>query len=151
MKKLTLVAAIAALLPSAALAETFASSVMENPGAVSVGTTGPDGRVMQGRYWTGSSDVTWGDGKKSKETFTCISNTQPPNDAIFMMHGTCDSTGSEGSYTSIWGCNILNAATGEITCVGGVYGKTGKFAKRGGTMTYHGANGKGTATGQLFP
>lgn len=149
MKMICLMAAAVLLVPSAAVAETFTFSAQEMAGAVTTGTTGPNGRVMQGRYWTGTSDVTWADGKKSTEKFTCISNTQPPNDAIFMMHGTCDTSGPDGSYTSIWGCNIVDAAKMTTACVGGLYGKTGKYAKKGGTMTYHGVGPKGTGTGQI--
>ena len=149
MKMICLMAAAVLLVPSAAVAETFTFSAQEMAGAVTTGTTGPNGRVMQGRYWTGTSEVTWADGKKSTEKFTCISNTQPPNDAIFMMHGTCDTSGPDGSYTSIWGCNIVDAAKMTTACVGGLYGKTGKYAKKGGTMTYHGVGPKGTGTGQI--
>lgn len=149
MKIVALFAASAALLPSAALAETFTFAAKEAPGAVATGTTGPDGRVMQGRYWTGTSEVTWADGKKSTEKFTCISNTQPPNDAIFMFHGTCDTSGPDGSYTSVWGCNVIDAKKMTTACVGGLYGKTGKYANKGGTMTYHGVGTQGSGTGQI--
>lgn len=149
MKRIIFIAAAVSLVPSAAFAETFTFSAQEAAGAVATGTTGPDGRVIQGRYWTGSSDVTWANGKKTTEKFTCISNTQPPNDAIFMFHGTCDSSGPDGSYTSVWGCNVIDAAKMTTACVGGLYGKTGKYANKGGTMTYHGVGPKGTGTGQI--
>ena len=149
MKIVLLTATVLMLAPSAVLAETFTFNAQEAAGAVSTGTTAPDGRVMQGRYWTGTSEVTWADGKKSTEKFVCISNTQPPNDAIFMFHGTCDSSGPDGSYSSVWGCNVVDAAKMTTACVGGLYGKTGKYAKKGGTMTYHGTGTKGTGTGQI--
>ncbi|MBA4747973.1 MAG: hypothetical protein H2056_04600 [Sphingopyxis sp.] len=149
MKMICLMAAAVLLVPSTTMAETFTFSAQEMAGAVTTGTTAPDGRVVQGRYWTGTSEVTWADGKKSTEKFTCISNTQPPNDAIFMMHGTCDTSGPDGSYSSVWGCNVIDAAKMTTACVGGLYGKTGKYAKRGGTMTYHGVGPKGTGTGQI--
>jgi hypothetical protein len=149
MRAIVFLVAAAALAPSAAAAETFTFSAEEAAGAVATGTTAPNGRVMQGRYWTGTSQVAWADGKKSTEKFTCISNTQPPNDAIFDFHGTCDTSGPDGSYTSVWGCNIIDAAKLTTACVGGLYGKTGKYAKMGGTMTYHGVGPKGTGTGQI--
>ena len=140
--------AAATCLCAGALAQTFTFvSTSETP--TTVGATTPQGSV-RGSYWTGSSTVTYADGTTTESTFTCVSTTQPPRDSIFMMHGVCDGTGADGDYTAYTGCNVLDEEAGEMSCVGGLIGKTGDLAGRRGVLTIHGQGDASSGTGQWF-
>lgn len=139
-------AALAAAGP--ALGQTFTFDATANA-PTTVGTMGPDGVPVAGSYWTGSTATTWGDGKKTSETYACVSTTQPPNASIFHMHAICDATGAAGAYTSVWGCNFRDKERTLMGCVGGLYGKTGMYAgKGGGGINYMDKVGAGSGTGQ---
>ncbi|HAE27385.1 MULTISPECIES: hypothetical protein [Hyphomonas] len=138
----------AATLCGGALAQTFTfQSTSEEP--TTVGATTPEGSVA-GAYWTGASTVTMADGSVNESTFTCVSTSQPPRDSIFMVHGVCDGTGADGDYTVYSGCNIMDPEAGEMSCVGGLIGKSGNYAGRRGVLTIHSKGGASAGTGQWF-
>ena len=138
----------AAALCGGALAQTFTfESTSEEP--TTLGASTPEGSVA-GAYWTGAYTVTQADGTVSNSTFTCVSTSQPPRDSIFMVHGVCDGTGPEGDYTVYSGCNILNPEAGEMSCVGGLIGKSGDYEGRRGVLTIHSKGGASVGTGQWF-
>ena len=138
----------AATLCGGALAQTFTfQSTSEEP--TTVGATTPEGSVA-GAYWTGASTVTMADGSVNESTFTCVSTSQPPRDSIFMVRGVCDGTGADGDYTVYSGCNIMDPEAGEMSCVGGLIGKSGNYAGRRGVLTIHSKGGASAGTGQWF-
>ncbi len=137
--------AAASLIAGAAHAGTYTYSTKDKPG-MTVGVTTPDGRVIAGAANTGDMSVTWADGTKTAETYTCIGTSQPPNAKIFDVHTICDASGPNGTYTATFGCT--NLSDGSQGCVGGLYGKTGKYAGRGGATTWAGKDGQGAGTGQ---
>lgn len=116
--------------------------------ATTVGTPARDGTPVQGAYWTGTSAVTWADGKKTTDSYTCISTTQPRNAKIFDAHTICDAKGEAGGYSSVWGCTMIAAMPGSMSCIGGLTGTSGMYAGKGGTITFAGKAGNGRGTGQ---
>jgi hypothetical protein len=138
--------ALFGLCASTAQAQNFTYSSAANP-ATTVG--GPDyrGNPVVGSFWTGTSTVTWADGKKTTEKYTCISTTQPVSDKVFDMHVVCDGSGADGTYSSIWGCQFTSKDRMSMACFGGMTGRTGKYAGKGGTMTFMGRGGSGSGTG----
>lgn len=114
---------------------------------------GPDmrGNSVVGSTWTGTSTTTWADGRKSVDRYTCVMVSQPVNDKIFDAHGVCDGTGADGTYSSIWGCQLTAKDGRSTACWGGLVGRTGKYSGRGGTMTFMGTNGTGGGTGTWGP
>ncbi len=114
---------------------------------------GPDmaGNMILGATWTGISTVTWADGKKTVDKFTCISTTQPANAKIFDMHTICDGSSADGAFTSAWGCNWTSKDRASTGCVGGLTGRTGIYAGRGGAITFGGKNGIGGGAGFWGP
>lgn len=148
MRALTYACALAAVVAAIpANGQTFVFEAKANT-PTNVGTMGPDGVPIAGAYWTGSTTTTWTDGKKTNENYACVSTTQPPNAAIFHMHAICDATSPAGNYTSVWGCNFRDKERTLMGCVGGLYGKTGMFAGKGGGINYMGMVGGGSGTGQ---
>jgi len=140
--------AASAVLCGGAWAQTF-TFVSTSEAPVTLGATTPEGSVA-GAYWTGASTATQADGTVNKSTFTCVSTSQPPRDSIFMVHGVCDGTGAEGDYTVYSGCNIMDADAGEMSCVGGLIGKSGEYEGRRGVLTIHSKGGDSVGTGQWF-
>jgi hypothetical protein len=145
-RKLSIITAVMATFTfSAAQAQTYTYMTKDNPG-MQVGTTAPNGRVIAATANTGQMTITMADGSKITETYTCIGTTQPPNAKIFDAHTICDASGPNGSYTATFGCT--NMEGGAQGCVGGLYGKTGKYVGRGGGTTWMGKDGVGRGTGQ---
>lgn len=145
--RMTIFAASAlAFTVSPALAQTFTYSSVDST-TTAVG--GPDfrGNVMMGTHTTGTSTVTWADGKKTTDKYTCIGTTQPSNDKIFDVHTVCDAGNADGTYTAVFGCQFLTKDGKATGCVGGLTGRTGKYAGMGGAITFSGAGGSGTGTG----
>lgn len=132
---------------TAASAETFTFKSSNGDETV-VGGVGADGVRFGGAYWTGSGVSTSQAGKKVKYTYKCVSMSQPPRDSIFMSHSACNVAAEDGNFSAVMGCNILNAETREASCVGGMYGETGAYEGRRGSMTNHGKDGKSSGTGQ---
>ncbi|WP_296677802.1 hypothetical protein [Novosphingobium sp.] len=110
---------------------------------------GPDARGVPvvGGYWSGTSNVTWADGSKSTDKYTCVSTSQPTNAKIFDSHVICDGTNSQGTYSAVFGCQFTSKDMQSTGCVGGLTGRTGKYAGMGGTITFAGRGGTGSGTG----
>jgi hypothetical protein len=123
---------------------TFQATAKASDG---VGGARPDGVTFGGQMTTGTSEITWADGKKTSTTYKCMGVTMPPNDSTYSFRMVCDSVGAEGSSSTIWGCTAPAKDTGETHCTGWAFGKTGIYAGKRGTMTFLGANGKGGGTG----
>jgi hypothetical protein len=142
--------AMFAIAASSASAQNFTYESTANAPTV-VG--GPDmrGNPVVGASWTGTSMVTWADGKKTTDKYTCISTTQPSNDKIFDSHTICDGSNADGTYSAVFGCQYLSKDMQSMGCVGGLTGRTGKYAGRGGAITFSGRGGSGTGTGSWGP
>ena len=147
LTRLALAAGALSLGATAAQAQTFTFQATQTK-AVSTGAAAPDGSMIGGLYSTGSQVITMADGKRVTESYTCIGSTQPPRDAVFQFSTVCDSTGPSGDTSSVWGCNFVNRERTEVSCVGGLIGRTGSYAGKRGTVTWHGVNGNGPGTGQ---
>ncbi len=147
LTKLIVSAAALSLSVTAAQAQTFTFQAIQAK-AVQTGAAVPGGTPVAGVMSTGTQHVTMADGKKVTETYTCIGSTQPPRDSVFQFSTVCDSTGPSGDASSVWGCNWVKPESNEVSCVGGLIGKSGSYAGRRGTLTFHGVNGSGPGTGQ---
>lgn len=147
LARLALASAALSLTATAAQAQSFTFQATQAK-AVATGSTAPDGTPFGGVYSTGTQVISMADGKKVTESYSCIGTTQPPRDAVFQFSTICDATGPNGDTSSVWGCNFLNRERTEVACVGGVYGKSGSYAGKRGTVTWHGVNGSGSGTGQ---
>lgn len=151
MKRILLSAILlsSAVIVAPAHAQSFTYATQDNESdSVQVGTVSPDGHPIMATYTTGTSNVTWPDGKKTVDKYTCISTSQPPHNTIFAAHTICDATGEAGTYTATFGCNFLDEKGVESACVGGLYGKTGMYKGKGGMITFHGKGAGGDGTGQ---
>jgi hypothetical protein len=135
---------------SAAQAQNFTYESTANAPTV-VG--GPDmrGTPVVGASWTGTSTVTWADGKKTTDKYTCISTSQPANAKIFDAHTICDGSNADGTYSAVFGCQYSSKDMQTMGCVGGLTGRTGKYAGRAGGITFGGRGGSGTGTGSWGP
>ena len=145
--KMALASAALSLSTTTVQAQTFTFEATQTK-AVATGGAGPDGTPFGGLYTTGTQIITMADGKKANESWTCIGTTQPPRDSVFQFSTVCDSTGPSGDTSSVWGCNFVNRERTEVSCVGGLIGRSGSYAGKRGTMTWHGVNGSGSGTGQ---
>ena len=121
--------------------------------STSTAVGGPDmrGNQVAGTYTTGTSNVTWADGSKTVDKYTCIGTTQPSHDKLFDVHTICDAGNSDGTYTAVFGCQFVSKDMKAIGCVGGLTGRTGKYAGKGGTITFSGRGGSGAGTGTWGP
>jgi hypothetical protein len=147
LTKFAALAAALSLSATAAQGQTFTFQAVQAK-AVQTGAAVPGGTPVAGVMSTGTQNVTMADGKKVTETYTCIGSTQPPRDSVFQFSTVCDATGPNGDTSSVWGCNFVSTERNEVSCVGGLVGKSGSYAGRRGTMTFHGINGSGPGTGQ---
>jgi hypothetical protein len=143
-------AALFAVSSTAAQAQNFTYDT--TAGAPTV-VGGPDMRGIPtvGATWSGTSTVTWADGKKTVDKFICVSTTQPSNAKIFDTHTICDGTNAEGTYSVVFGCQYISKDMQSMGCVGGLTGRTGKYAGRGGGITFGGRGGNGSGTGSWGP
>lgn len=130
-----------------AQAQSFTFESKNDPGTT-VGATAPDGSAIMGVYGTGTSTVTWPDGKKTVDKYTCVSMTQPPHNTIYAVHMICDGKSAGGDYAVVAGCQFMNAQRTELGCSGGLWGKTGSYAGRRGGITWGGSNSASSGVGQ---
>jgi hypothetical protein len=142
-----IVGALAIFAASDSSAQTFTYQSQGDP-PTNVGMVGPNGSPVMGSYLTGNGATTWADGATSKYTYKCVSTTQPPNNTIYMMHMICDAVAADGTFSVTFGCNMLDAKAPEVACVGGLYGKTGRYANRRGTITNYRKGDVSSGTGQ---
>ncbi|OAO03087.1 hypothetical protein A8B75_00760 [Sphingomonadales bacterium EhC05] len=144
--------AIAALLGVSASAQaqsgdltfTFTSKSMD-PVVMSA-----EGSPYVGSYLSGTNMVRYSNGKTTSSRYSCVSMSQPPKDQIFDLHMICDGTDKEGSWSATMGCTIIDAAKDEMSCIGALYGKSGAYAGRRGSLTNHGIGNDASGTGQWF-
>jgi hypothetical protein len=141
------VAGAVLLAPGIAQAQSFTFESKNDPGTT-VGTTAPDGSPVMGVYGTGTSNVTWPDGKKTVDKYACVSMSQPPHDSVFAVHMICDGKSAGGEYSVIAGCTYQNAERTALGCSGGMWGKSGMYAGRRGGITWSGSNMASTGVGQ---
>jgi len=141
----TLIAASGAHAQPAADTFVFTSKTSSQ---LQLGSDGTGPNPYSGAYLTGTTKTTFADGSTKAAKFTCVSMTQPPSGKIFDLHMLCDATDSDGTYSATMGCNIIDAATANFSCIGGLYGKTGAYKGRGGTLTNHAVGDSATGTGQ---
>jgi hypothetical protein len=146
----TAAAGIAMSLSFSALAESFTFTSTSTPGDTIVLQL-PDGAVVAGNV-SGTSNVTWASGEKGTNSFKCTSMTDSPS-ATFDMTGLCDVTDGGGDiYTILFGCNYLNEEQSASNCWGGLFGKTGQYEGKSGSISWHGTatdnGGKSNGTGQ---
>ena len=120
----------------------------KNDPATVVGGVGPKGEGAIGTFGTGSSVATNADGSKMKSTSTCVSLTQPANNHIFDAHLVCDLESADATFMVIAGCNVINAESRELSCVGGMAGKTGDLEGRRGTVSWHAKGDVAKGAGQ---
>lgn len=143
----TMAVALAMTAAHGACAQMFTYE-SQSDAPTTVGGVGPDGTPFGGAYWTGKSNATFADGRKTTSTTKCISMSQPPRDSIFMTHGACDIVSNDGTFSAMIGCNFVDKAGTEMSCVGALIGKTGAYAGRRGTLTLHGKGASAKGTGQ---
>lgn len=108
-----------------------------------LGGIGPEGALYTGASYSGTYTAKFDGEKPTKGTYKCVVTSQPPG--LFQSHTACTMKQSDGSFTSAWGCNALNAEGTEMTCVGGLFGRSGRFeGLRGGAANHvKGADSEG--------
>jgi hypothetical protein len=151
MKKTTLILSTLAIVLSAgtAYAEGF-TYVSTATTTKTVGGIGPTGTDYMGGYAEGTSKVVREDGTKLKASYVCVSTGQPGNSKIFDVHMACDITAEDGTFSMVAGCQIMNEDGGEMSCVGGMQGKTGAYEGRSGNLSQHAKDGTSKGSGQWF-
>jgi hypothetical protein len=117
---------------------------------VLVGSDGTGQNPYSGSYITGMTKATFANSSTKAAKFTCVSMIQPPNGKIFDLHMLCDATDSDGAYSATMGCTIIDAAAANFSCIGGLYGKSGAYNGRRGTLTNHAVGDTATGTGQWY-
>jgi hypothetical protein len=140
--------AVATSSPAFAQSFTFESS---GPPETNVGGTAPDGSAFGGSWLTGSGNTSWADGAKSKYDYKCVAMTQPPRDTIFHSHMICDVMANDGNFAATFGCNPVARDGSTMGCVGGLMGKTGRYAGKRGAVTNFRNGDKSSGTGQWYP
>ena len=145
--QITAIAALATLcLPGIAAAEPFTYLSQADAPSMLITMIGADGKPAGASAFSGAGETTYASGRKAKYTFKCISMSQPPQDRIFMSHMVCDVMAPDGNFSAVFGCNIVGEQ--DNSCVGGVYGKTGAYVGKRGTVTSLSKGVKSTGTGQ---
>lgn len=138
--------ALAALaISSAASGQSFTYTSSATPPSMVVGGVAPDGKPFGAQAFSGTSE-TMMEGKTIKNSFKCVTMTQPANDQVFNYHMMCDVAAPDGTFTSAWGCSVLGPQ--ESSCIGRMLGQTGAYAKRGGSVTGHSKGTMSSGTGQ---
>ncbi len=136
-------------MPATAMAQSFTFKSTSNA-QNALGGNGQNGVPYSGGYWTGSSSGEMADGQKTNTTFKCVMMTQPPKDSLFEAHMLCDITAANGTYSATMGCMFVNPAKQEVSCIGGLYGTSGAYEGRRGSITNHAKGSVSTGTGQWF-
>lgn len=140
---------LALAMPATTLAQSFTFKSTSNAQNM-LGGDGKNGVPYSGGHWTGTSIGVLADGTKTNTTFKCVMMTQPPRDSLFEAHMLCDIAASDGTYTTTMGCQFVNPATQEVSCIGGLYGTGGVYVGRRGSITNHAKGSASTGTGQWF-
>ncbi len=146
-------AAVALATASAAQAQPQADTftfTSEATSEVSIGSEGTGPNPYSAAYFTGNFTTALANGSSAKGTYICIAMTQPPAGKLFDMHMLCDGTDNRGTYSLTMGCTVINAKNSNWSCIGGMYGKSGGYAGKRGSLTNYTVNGKATGTGQWY-
>lgn len=149
LNKLIILCVVGALSTSVARAESF-TYLSQGDAPTLIGGNTPEGVPYGGTFQTGKGATTWADGSKSNYSYKCVSTIQPPRDAIFMAHMACDVTAPDGTFSVSFGCNPIAGKADEQGCVGGLLGKSGRYAGRRGSVTNHGKGTVSLGTGQWY-
>ena len=113
-----------------------------------LGGVGPQGDLYTGAHWSGTYTATFDGEKPQKGTFECAATAQPPS--LFRLHTACTMTQEDGSFTSAWGCNPLNKDGSEMSCVGSLHGRSGRFENLRGGASNHVKGAVSDGVGQFF-
>lgn len=148
--KIAIAVSLAAFAVTGVSAQNFTYNSADST-ATAVGGTDMRGNPVAGTYTTGTSAVTWADGTKTLDKYTCIGTTQPSHDKVFDVHTICDVGNGDGTYLAVFGCQFSSKDRLSTGCVGGLTGRTGKYAGKAGTITFGGRSGKGAGTGTWGP
>lgn len=130
-----------------ASAQSFTYNSTASAPSTSVGGVRDDGTAY-GAQVSASTAEAMMDGKMMKSTSKCITMTQPAKASIFDSHMMCNTEDATGTWTSSWGCS--NVGTTVISCIGGMRGLTGAYAKRRGNVTAQIKGNMATGAGEWF-
>ena len=136
----------------AANAESF-TFTGTGTGTNAISVTAPDGAVVTAGFNAGKAQLTYASGKTVTSTSTCEQHSATPPIGIFQQYGECTLSDSNGNSSVLYGCTPTKEAGAE-NCVGGLWGTSGAYAGKSGTLSWHGtvsADGKTgafTGTGQ---
>ena len=135
MMRLILAAVLVAGPALVAQAETFTfTGTGTNTNQIAIQT--PNGAPLTAAFGTSKTQTTYAGGKTVTIDSTCANWPAIPGD-IFREHGMCTFTDSTGAGYIRFGCNPAKEAM-ESNCVGGIWGSSGVYAGRSGTMAWHG-------------
>ena len=124
-KTITLSALAISLLAGATASAQSFSFKADRDDITTLGGIGPGGSQYVGAHYKGTYTSTF-EGEATKNgTFECTMTSQPPG--LFDTHAACTMVQDDGSFTSAWGCNALNAENTDMSCVAGLYGRSGRF------------------------
>ena len=118
-----------------------------------ISVTAPDGSPVAAAFNSGKAQLTYASGKTVTSTSTCEQHSASPPVGIFRQLGECNITDPTGNSSILYGCNPTKDMA-AANCVGGLWGTSGAYAGKSGTITWHStvsADGKTatfTGTGQ---
>lgn len=115
-----------------------------------IGGTGPSGTGYVGTHSSGTVKTIKADGSEVDGTWECVSMASPINSKIFDTHMACTVKNSDGNFTLIQGCQMMNEDGSESSCVGGLQGKTGAYKGKDGNFSQYGKGDKVSGSGQWF-
>jgi hypothetical protein len=144
--RLHAIIALAAMASSSAVsAQNFTFNSTSSPPSMVVGGVAPDGKPFGAQAFSGTSEG-MSEGKALKNSYKCVTMSQPANAQVFNVHMMCDVAAPDGTYTSAWGCSVLGPT--ELSCVGRMLGQTGAYANRTGSILSNSKGNTATGTGQ---
>lgn len=97
---------------------------------------GPNGTTRTAGFNVSKGVTTLASGKALPTDSTCAAWPSGPGD-LFQSHGMCTFSDSTGAGYIRFGCNPAKEAM-EENCVGGIWGTSGAYAGRSGSMAWHG-------------
>jgi hypothetical protein len=154
MKNLHLIALFAAAcgVSTPVMAQSFTFDMTWEPVEAVGGISSPEGPRGGGGTVKGTYIAKLDNGTATNGTVNCVGLDQPDN-SMFAIHLSCNSKDTQGSYTSIWGCNYLGKRGPEtpLGCVGTIEIKGGEANGQRGVMTMHWySDAKAKGTGQWY-
>jgi hypothetical protein len=136
MKTMILVALLMGGSALAAHAESF-TFTGSGTGTNAVSVTAPDGAVVTAGFNSGKAQLTYASGKTVTSTSTCEQHSASPPVGIFQQLGECNLSDPNGNSSVLYGCNPTKDKAAE-NCVGGLWGTSGAYAGKSGTLSWHG-------------